>query len=98
MNHAYSILRFQQELNRLKAFYIKKSSKNKTAAKISSVLNDIDLQNEETLDSLSTTLSKYRQILSHNYLLNCEEMLFNQVGIFMKYLGEDHQKMKWLKG
>ena len=47
MNIRYCILRFKQDLNRLKFYYLKKA-KNKTCAKIFSKLEEIDMVDGKT--------------------------------------------------
>lgn len=42
-------------------------------------------------------MGKYREIQGHNYYLNCKELLFNQVSLYMKYLSDENPKMELLK-
>ena len=62
MNAGYAVARFKQELNRLKFFYLQKAGKNKTAAKVFSRLDDIDVQDEATLANIDDALADYRKI------------------------------------
>ena len=62
MNAGYAAARFKQELNRLKFFYLQKAGKNKTAAKVFSKLDDIDVQDEATLAKIDDTMADYRKI------------------------------------
>ena len=62
MNAGYAVARFKQELNRLKFFYLQKAGKNKTAAKVFSKLDDLDVKDEATLAKIDDTMADYRKI------------------------------------
>ena len=47
LNLEYATLRFKQELSRLGFFYLQKAARNRTAAKVCTKLDDLDMRKAE---------------------------------------------------
>jgi len=62
LNARYAFMRFEQELSRLQMFYLERARKSKTAARISSKLDDISLVDVPTLLQIDEVLAKYRAL------------------------------------